>query len=292
MGTSVERKDVNYSPVKGQGDVKLPLMRERDALAGATALHPGMHSLRLPIAIIAMTDPTASSNPDVPTYDWKGKGTILSFWGYLWTQAFAGYAAKRFGAKWFLIGAIFVQSMLSLLTPLTAALLGSYGMCVSRALQGTCQGFVFPSVTHQLTQWVPPNERSRLGSVIFGSAPLGTVVAMLVTGVISAGWYGWPLVFYLYGVTNKVPWKKIFTSIPLWAVFLAQTGNNYAFWTLLTQIPSYMNHVMHFDIKNPVVIAPVLDWMSRQLSLWLHIRHHHQQELGERQHIAKNLQLF
>ncbi|KAH1021979.1 hypothetical protein HUJ04_011459 [Dendroctonus ponderosae] len=32
--------------------------------------------------------------------------------------------------------------------------------------------------------------------------------------------------------------------------------------------------------------------MSRQLSLWLHIRHHHQQELGERQHIAKNLQLF
>ncbi|KAH1021983.1 hypothetical protein HUJ04_011459 [Dendroctonus ponderosae] len=275
MGTSVERKDVNYSPVKGQRDVK-----------------PFGFRVILSVAIIAMTDPTASSNPDVPTYDWKGKGTILSFWGYLWTQAFAGYAAKRFGAKWFLIGAIFVQSMLSLLTPLTAALLGSYGMCVSRALQGTCQGFVFPSVTHQLTQWVPPNERSRLGSVIFGSAPLGTVVAMLVTGVISAGWYGWPLVFYLYGVvglgwcilfaflganspsshssiskeekyyieqslghigdkpTNKVPWKKIFTSIPLWAVFLAQTGNNYAFWTLLTQIPSYMNHVMHFDIKN------------------------------------------
>lgn len=31
------------------------------------------------------------------------------------------------------------------------------------------------------------------------AGPFGTVVAMLLTGVISASSFGWPLVFYLYG---------------------------------------------------------------------------------------------
>lgn len=80
----------------------------------------------------------------------------------------AGYIANRFGAKWFLVTAMSLQSLLAALTPITAAHFGVAGMCVNRALQGLCQGFIYPSVTHQLSQWVPQEERSRLGAFVFG----------------------------------------------------------------------------------------------------------------------------
>lgn len=104
------------------------------------------------------------------TYNWKDKGTILSafFWGYILPQILAGYIANRFGAKWFLVAAMMLQSLLAALTPITAAHFGVVGMCVNRALQGLCQGFIYPSVTHQLSQWVPQEERSRLGAFVFG----------------------------------------------------------------------------------------------------------------------------
>lgn len=69
------------------------------------------------MAIVAMTDPTASSNPDVPvsvltftknwlyflllqTYPkWNDKSIVLSafFWGYVIPQIMAGWLAGRYG---------------------------------------------------------------------------------------------------------------------------------------------------------------------------------------------------
>lgn len=90
------------------------------------------------------------------------------FWGYIWPQPIAGYTAARFGAKWIIISAMAIQCILGSLMPLTAAYLGSVGLCFSRAFQGFCQGFLFPSLTQQLSQWVPKEERSRLGAFAFG----------------------------------------------------------------------------------------------------------------------------
>lgn len=246
------------------------------------------------VGIVAMTDPTASSNPDIPTYDWKNKNVILSafFWGYILPQVFAAYAAKKYGAKWFLIGTMTIQSLLSILTPLTAANLGAKGVMFSRAVQGFCQGFIFPSCAHFLSRWAPPQERSRFGSTVFSAGKGGNVLAILVTGLMASTWYGWPLAFYFFGCLGflwcismalfgsddpkqdprisheerefiekslgnvseekhgKTPWLKIITSVPVWALLAVQAGHNYSFWTLLTQIPTYMNYVMAFDMKS------------------------------------------
>lgn len=37
------------------------------------------------------------------------------------------------------------------------------------------------------------------------------------------------------------PWKDIFTSMPVWAITCAHFCENWGFYTLLTQLPSYMN---------------------------------------------------
>lgn len=91
------------------------------------------------------------------------------------------------------------------------------------------------------------------------------------------------------------PWKAILTSGPVWALFITQTGNNYCFWTLLTQIPSYMNYVMHFNIKDVslllrycyenyslfteqlVVVSALSNLVAVKFWSWVFVRFCHQQ---------------
>ncbi|XP_050295541.1 putative inorganic phosphate cotransporter isoform X2 [Anthonomus grandis grandis] len=317
------QKHMYYMPMQNvniETSIKLPLIGIRHwqvLLLFIMIVTAFGFNVSLSVTIVAMTDPKASPNKNVPTYNWKQKGSILSsfFWGYIWPQILAGYVANRFGAKWFLIASMFCNSILTLFIPLTAARFGSIGMCFNRTLQGFSQGFLFPSLTNQLSKWVPKEERSRLGAFAFGAGPFGTVISMLLSGIISASWYGWPLLFYLYGALGliwcilfiffgyncpadhpsissaekcyieksleqkplnrpkKVPWGAIFTCPPVWALFTIQLGYHYIFWTLLSQIPSYMDHVMNFNIKSnsalsslPYLTAWILSFVFSILS--------------------------
>ncbi|XP_032683850.1 LOW QUALITY PROTEIN: uncharacterized protein LOC116850093 [Odontomachus brunneus] len=52
-------------------------------------------------------------------------------------------------------------------------------------------------------------------------------------------------------ITEKppTPWISILTSVPVWALLVTQCAQNWGFWMLLTEIPSYMTSIMNFDIK-------------------------------------------
>lgn len=45
-----------------------------------------------------------------------------------------------------------------------------------------------------------------------------------------------------------VPYKKILTSVPVWALTVCHFGQNWAFLTLLTLMPSYMSHVLGVNV--------------------------------------------
>ncbi|RZB39599.1 inorganic phosphate cotransporter [Asbolus verrucosus] len=279
--------------------------------------------VNLSVGIVAMTT-ESSSNPTVPVYkDWHDKSIVLSsfFWGYIIPQIGAGQLAKKFGPKWFLVGTMSVCSFFSLALPLMAETMGSRGVMASRALQGFCQGFIFPSIHNLLSHWVPIRERSRLGTFVYAGGSLGTVVSMIVTGLISASWQGWPMVFYVYGgigliwavamailgsnkpsesktISEKeknyiesslgngdnkkplpTPWKEIMTSLPVWAILIAHCGQNWGFWTLMTEIPLYMSHVMNFQIKSnsylsalPYFILWILSFIFSAIADYLIIR--------------------
>jgi len=36
----------------------------------------------------------------------------------------------------------------------------------------------------------------------------------------------------------------------MWAVIIAHCGQNWGFFTLLTEMPSYMNSILKFDLKS------------------------------------------
>jgi MFS family permease len=46
------------------------------------------------------------------------------------------------------------------------------------------------------------------------------------------------------------PWLSIATSMPFIAIFVTHCGQNWGFWTLMTEIPSYMSDIMKYDIKD------------------------------------------
>lgn len=49
--------------------------------------------------------------------------------------------------------------------------------------------------------------------------------------------------------TLQTPWKEIFTSQPMWALIIVHCGQNWGFWMLLTEMPTYMSKVVGFSIK-------------------------------------------
>lgn len=49
--------------------------------------------------------------------------------------------------------------------------------------------------------------------------------------------------------TPKVPWRHVLTSLPVWAIVAAHFGQNWGFYTMLTEMPTYMKNILHYDIK-------------------------------------------
>ncbi|KAM7352154.1 uncharacterized protein ACRADG_004794 [Cochliomyia hominivorax] len=45
------------------------------------------------------------------------------------------------------------------------------------------------------------------------------------------------------------PWKQIFTSMPVYAMLVAQVGHDWAFYILVTDLPKYLNDVMQIPIR-------------------------------------------
>lgn len=54
----------------------------------------------------------------------------------------------------------------------------------------------------------------------------------------------------LHHSSGPTPWKKLFTSLPVWAICIASFGHNWAFYTLLTNIPTYLKTIQHFNIQS------------------------------------------
>uniref|UniRef100_A0A670ICE3 Sialin n=1 Tax=Podarcis muralis TaxID=64176 RepID=A0A670ICE3_PODMU len=239
-----------------------------------------------------------SSTPVVPRnttgkkYPWDAntQGWILGsfFYGYIITQVPGGYLARQFGGKKLLGFGILGTAIFTLFTPLAADLGVGYLIAV-RALEGLGEGVTFPAMHAMWSCWAPPLERSKLLSISYAGAQLGTVVSLPLSGLICF-YMNWIYVFYIFGAlgvlwfifwmlivsdtpeTHKrishaekeyilssltdqlstqksIPWGAILTSLPLWAIVVAHFSYNWTFYTLLTLLPTYMKEILRFDVQ-------------------------------------------
>ncbi|CAG5042967.1 unnamed protein product [Parnassius apollo] len=264
------------------------------------------YSMRVNIsmAIVDMTDVTKDDHFD---WSYSVQSTILSsfFWGYVMLMLPSGELAKRFGGKVLITISISVNSLMSLLLPTGAYLGGWQFVCACRVLQGMTQAFLFPSMHHLVSQWIPLEEKGRLSGIIYGGTQLGVALQLIVSGFLASAW-GWKSIFYTNGILGALwtaaylifgsaspeqskrisqeelkyiqtslgrvgkqkkhptPWMKIITCFPFWATVVAHCGQNWGFFTLMTEMPTYMAKVLGVDLKRNGVFSS-LPYLSMYL---------------------------
>lgn len=210
------------------------------------------------------------------------------FWGYLIAQIPVSQLAQHFGAKILLTIASIFCALLTLITPWAAGIDWKL-VLITRALQGLFQGFYFPCVHTMLSKWVHPCERGTLTTITYSGTQAGSVVMLAVSGLLASSPMGWPSIFYFSGaitllwtilwiclgasspttcsrISNeeknfiesmpgssqrqlKTPWISILRSTPVIALVIVHSAQCWGFWSLLTEVPSYLVQIFQFDIK-------------------------------------------
>ena len=67
---------------------------------------------------------------------------------------------------------------------------------------------------------------------------------------------------------SETPWKTILTSIHLWAILVAHLGHSWGLSMLLTELPTYMKTVLHFDLKAVINILKTFHCKSVNLKCY------------------------
>ncbi|XP_044773212.1 sialin isoform X5 [Neomonachus schauinslandi] len=139
-------------------------------------------------------------------YQWDAEtqGWILGsfFYGYIITQIPGGYIASKVGGKLLLGFGILGTAIFTLFTPI-AADFGVGALIVLRALEGLGEGVTFPAMHAMWSSWAPPLERSKLLSISYAGAQLGTVISLPLSGIICF-YMDWTYVFYLFGIVGII----------------------------------------------------------------------------------------
>ncbi|XP_071559510.1 putative inorganic phosphate cotransporter [Temnothorax nylanderi] len=128
------------------------------------------------------------------------QGLILSsyFWGYTVSMLPGGRLAELWSAKWLMNLSVLLNVAASILTPVAARI--HYWLFIAmRFLQGIGGGVSFPAMHVMIAKWAPPNERSVIASIVYAGTALGTVISILLTGLLAAN-LGWESIFYVEGV--------------------------------------------------------------------------------------------
>ncbi|OQV24542.1 Sialin [Hypsibius exemplaris] len=47
----------------------------------------------------------------------------------------------------------------------------------------------------------------------------------------------------------SVPWRRILTALPVWAIFLSHFGHTWGTYTLQTNLPNYMRNILNFQLS-------------------------------------------
>ena len=75
-----------------------------------------------------------------------------------------------------------------------------------------------------------------------GVATLRTAIHLLLTYLLT--------VAVLFEGSLRVPWLSFAKCLPLYALAAAHFTFNWGYYTLLTCLPQYFKHILHFDIKS------------------------------------------
>ncbi|XP_066907843.1 vesicular glutamate transporter 3 [Halyomorpha halys] len=238
------------------------------------------------------------------------------FYGYLCTQLLGGWFGTKYGGATVYGLGVTTTAFLTLITPLTLSTSSYYPLVALRIIEGLFEGVTYPCIHTVWAKWAPPSERASMASFAFSGSYVGTVIAMPMSGVLAEHWGWpsifyvtgvvgliWACAWY-YIVKNTPeddiyvtpeehkylkeslgdvktteivhPWKEFVKSMPLWAIVMAHFCENWGFYTLLTQLPTFMKDTLNFDLTKagvlaslPYLVMAIIMQFAGRLSDWL-----------------------
>ncbi|XP_011503971.1 PREDICTED: sialin-like, partial [Ceratosolen solmsi marchali] len=185
-------------------------------------------------------------------WDEKTQGIILGafFLGYVITNVPGGRVAEKIGGKLVYGLGVFLTSLLTVISPF-AAYWGLYPFLVIRVAEGFTEGVTFPAMHSMLAHWVPPLERSKFAALVYAGSNfehprIDPQEKLYIESLVETKNDDY---------NNSVPWLSIFKSLPMWAIAITQCGQSWAFYTLLTELPTYMDRILHFDVQQDAFLS-------------------------------------
>uniref|UniRef100_A0A2K5K551 Major facilitator superfamily (MFS) profile domain-containing protein n=1 Tax=Colobus angolensis palliatus TaxID=336983 RepID=A0A2K5K551_COLAP len=233
----------------------------------------------LGVAIVEMVNNSTvyvDGKPEIQTaqFNWDPETVGLIhgsfFWGYIMTQIPGGFISNKFAANRVFGAAIFLTSTLNMFIPSAARVHYGCVMCV-RILQGLVESYAGAVVAMPLA-----------GVLV---QYIGWSSVFYIYGMFGIIWYMfWLLQAYecpaahptisneekTYIETSigegasvvslskfSTPWKRFFTSLPVYAIIVANFCRSWTFYLLLISQPAYFEEVFGFAISKVGLLSAV-----------------------------------
>jgi ACS family D-galactonate transporter-like MFS transporter len=210
-------------------------------------------------------------------------GFLLSafFWTYTAFQLVSGWLADRYPVNWvFGIG----FCLWSAATMGSAFASGLASLAALRMLLGSGESVAFPCFSKVIAAGFPIDKRGLPNSVIEAGTKLGPAVGTLAGGVLVAS-YGWRVMFLTLGLMSLlwlIPWTlyaprqrpeprgvlppmgpsmfRIMGRRDAWGTFLGNFCYTYAYYFLLTWLPSYLVNERHVSLEMMGILGSLPFW--------------------------------
>ena len=215
-------------------------------------------------------------------------GFLLSafFWSYTTFHLFAGWLADRYSVTRVFGLGFFLWSVATMGSAFTGGLIS---LAVLRFLLGMGESVAFPCYSKVIAAGFPPEKRGLPNSGIDAGTKVGPAFGTLAGGLLVATW-GWRTMFFTLGLGSLfwlVPWMiwaplpraatpdpttvrggrytgpsmlQIIARRDAWGTFIGNFCYTYAYYFLLTWLPSYLVKERHVSIAMMSVLGSIPFW--------------------------------
>ncbi|XP_077288213.1 putative inorganic phosphate cotransporter [Arctopsyche grandis] len=67
----------------------------------------------------------------------------------------------------------------------------------------------------------------------------------------------WTIGIHVDAKARPIPWGHFLRSLPLWAILVTQCGLSWQFYTQLTELPTYMNNILHMKLQQNALLTAI-----------------------------------
>ena len=209
-----------------------------------------------------------------------GKLFSSFFWTYAAFQVVAGWLVDRYDVRWVYGIGFLIWSLATSLTGLAESFAAIFAL---RLLLGMGEAVAYPSYSRIIACSFPERHRGTANALVDAGSKCGPALGMLIGGLV-IGHYGWRALFVVLGLGSLLwllPWSiwgphpstvelskdrpspgilEILRKRDSWGTFLELFCVNYAWYFLITWLPSYLVLERHFSTGMMAVLGSMPFW--------------------------------